>query len=177
MMITRPIGAILLLACWLGGCDRVLQPASFEGSTPEMRPEIFFAGPTQSSGVVQNRAGAPTQHLRVAGSGLALPDGSFRLVQSVTVGKNAPDTRTWVMRRLDAHNYAATMTGASGPVEGQAYGNLFHLRYAIKGLFGGQMEQWLYLQPDGRTVMNVATIRVFGIVVAHLSERITHEGS
>ena len=39
--------------------------------------------------------------------------------------------------------------------------------------FGGSMEQWLYLQPDGRTVMNQATIRVFGPVVAHLSERIS----
>jgi hypothetical protein len=34
----------------------------------------------------------------------------------------------------------------------------------------------MYLQPDGRTVMNEATVRVLGIVAAHLSERITHEG-
>jgi hypothetical protein len=33
----------------------------------------------------------------------------------------------------------------------------------------------MYLQPDGRTVMNEATVRVFGVVVAHLSERITRE--
>ena len=37
------------------------------------------------------------------------------------------------------------------------------------------MEQWLYLQPDGRSVMNEATVRVFWVVVAHLSERITRE--
>lgn len=141
-----------------------------------MRPESFFAGQTNSSGVVEDRAGAPTQRLRVAGTGLALPDGSFHLVQSVIVDQDAPQSRTWVMHRLDAHNYTATLTGASGPVEGQAYGNLFHLRYAMKRPFGGEMEQWLYLQPDGRTVMNAATIRVFGVVVAHLSERITHEG-
>jgi hypothetical protein len=40
---------------------------------------------------------------------------------------------------------------------------------------GGALEQWMYLQPDGRTVMNEATVRVFGVVVAHLSERITQE--
>ena len=176
-MIARSIGAILLLAVCLPGCDRVLSPASFAGGVPEMRPETFFAGRTSSSGVVQNRGGAPTQRLRVVGSGLALPDGSFRLVQSVTLDQDAPQFRTWVMHRLDAHRYTATLSGASGPVEGQAYGNLFHLRYAMRRPFGGQMEQWLYLQPDGRTVMNEATIRVFGIVVAHLSERITREGS
>ena len=41
--------------------------------------------------------------------------------------------------------------------------------------FAGSMEQWLYFQPDGRTVLNEATVRVAGIVVAHLSERISHE--
>jgi hypothetical protein len=38
------------------------------------------------------------------------------------------------------------------------------------------MEQGLYLQPDGRTVMNEAAVSVSGVVVAHLSERIAHEG-
>ena len=45
----------------------------------------------------------------------------------------------------------------------------------MKTPLGGEMEQWLYLQPNGRTVMNEATIRVFGIIAAHLSERITHD--
>ena len=138
-----------------------------------MRPEIFFAGETSASGVVENRAGAPTRRFHVKGSGVALPDGSFRLEQRVTIDQDAPQMRTWVMRRLDSHRYTGTLTDASGTVEGEAYGDLFHLRYPMKTPFGGQMEQWMYLQPDGRTVMNEATIRVFGVVVAHLSERIT----
>ena len=141
-----------------------------------MRPEIFFAGATSSSGVVENRSGAPTRRFHVEGFGLMLPDGSFRLDQRVTFDRGAPKTRSWVMRRLDFHHYTATLTDASGAVHGEAYGDLFHLSYPMKTPFGGEMEQWIYLQPDGRTVMNEATIRVFGIVVAHLSERITHEG-
>jgi hypothetical protein len=34
------------------------------------------------------------------------------------------------------------------------------------------MEQWLYLQPDGRTLLNEGTVRAFGIVAARLSEQI-----
>ncbi len=30
--------------------------------------------------------------------------------------------------------------------------------------------------PDGRTVINEATVRVFGVVVGHLSKRITRDG-
>jgi hypothetical protein len=110
----------------------------------------------------------------VKGSGLALSEGSFRLDQAVTFDHAAPEMRTWVMRRLDSHHYKATLTDASGAVEGETYGNLFHVLYPMKTPFGGQMEQWLYLQPDGRTVMNEATVRLFG-VVAHLFGRITDE--
>ena len=93
----------------------------------------------------------------------------------MTFDADRPVMRTWVMHRLDAHRYTATLTDASGTVEAQAYGDLFHLHYPMKSPPGGQMEQWMYLQPDGRTLMNVATVRVLGVVVARLSERITHE--
>jgi hypothetical protein len=176
-MISRSICILVLLAMSFAGfgCAPALQPSAFERSDPLMQPEIFFAGATNSSGVLENRSGAPTRRFHVKGSGLALPDGSFRLKQSVVFDQDPPEMRIWVLSRLDAHNYTATLTDASGAVEGEAYGDLFHLRYPMKTPFGGQMEQWMYLQPDGRTVMNEATVRLFGVVVAHLSERITRE--
>ena len=172
---SKSIPALVLLAACLSGCAPTLAPSSFDGGTLQLRPEIFFAGATSSSGVLENRSGAPTRRLHVKGTGLAQPDGSFRLEQSITFDQDAPRTRTWVMRRVDSHHYTGTLTDASGAVEAEAYGDLFHLRYPMKNPFGGHMEQWMYLQPDGYTVVNQATIRVFGIVVAHLSERITHE--
>lgn len=140
-----------------------------------MRPEVFFAGPTTGSGVQENRGGAPTRRFQVKGMGQALPDGQFRLEQTITFEQDSSTTRTFTFRRVDAHHYVGTLTGASGTVHGEAYGNLFHLRYPMKHPFRGRMEQWLYLQSDNHTVLNQATIRVFGIVVARLSERITQE--
>ena len=160
----------------LGGCAAALPPSAFEGATPEMRPEAFFAGVTTSTGVQENRGGAPTRRFTVRGTGARLPDGTFRLDQSVAFEHDPPEQRSWIMRRIDAHRYSATLTDASGAVEGEAYGNLFHLSYPMRSPPGGTMEQWLYLQPDGRTVVNEATIRVLGIVAARLSERISREG-
>lgn len=160
----------------LSGCASALPPSAFLGASPEMRPERFFAGQTSSSGVLENRAGAPTRRFYVIGTGHVLPDGSFRLDQRVDMGQGPPATRSWVLRRIDAHHYAGTLTDAAGDVTGEAYGNLFHLSYAMKSPFGGHMEQWLYLQPDGQTVLNEATVTVFGVVAARLSERITHQG-
>jgi hypothetical protein len=159
----------------LAGCARELPPSAFDGGTPKMRPEVFFAGNTCSSGVLENRSGAPTQRFQVEGYGQMLPDGSFRLQQNLTFDGAEPEMRTWVMHRIGAHHYTGSLTGASGKVRGEAYGNLYHLQYSMQDPFGGWMEQWLYLQPDGHTVMNQATIRVFGFVVAHLSERISRE--
>lgn len=172
---SQSISACVLLAASLAGCTPALAPSAFDGGALQLRPEIFFAGTTSSSGVLENRSGAPTRRLHVKGSGTAQADGSFRLEQSVAFDGDAPRMRTWVLRRLDAHHYTATLTDASGAVQAEAYGDLFHLRYPMKTPFGGHMEQWMYLQPDGHTVVNQATVRVFGVVVAHLSERITHE--
>ena len=158
----------------LGGCAGGLAPSSFDGAEPVFRPEAFFAGTTRSTGVLQNRSGAPTQRFRVEGMGELLQDGSFRLEQRVSFGADAPTMRTWLLRRVDPHRYTATLTDAAGPVRAEAYGDLLHLEYAMKSPFGGWMEQWMYLQPDGRTVLNEATITVFGVVVARVSERIAH---
>lgn len=166
---------LLLAVSGLGGCASALVPSMFEGATPEMRPDVFFRGKTVSSGVVENRAGAPTHRFKVEGRGQVLPDGTFRLEQIVSFDQEIPRSRTWLMQKIDAHHYRATLTDASGPVEAEAYGNLFHLRYPMQTPLGGWMEQWMYLQPDGSTVINEAAVSVFGVVAAHLSERITHD--
>ena len=166
---------ILALALALGGCSAALSPEAFEATAPEMRPEVFFAGSTSSSGILENRSGAPTRQFHVIGRGQSLPDGTFQLTQIVSFEHEAPRTRTWLLRRLDAHHYSATLTDATGPVHGEAYGDLFHLIYPMASPPGGRMEQWLYLQPDSRTVVNEATVSLLGVTAAHLSERITHE--
>ena len=42
---------------------------------------------------------------------------------------------------------------------------------------GGQMEQWLRLQPDRRAAINKATMRILEVVVGRLPERIERDGS
>lgn len=133
------------LVLWsLCGCTAGLPPSAFSSGTPEMRPEIFFAGSVRSSGVQENRSGVPIARFHVESIGLPLADGTFRLEQNIAFEEKAAQTRTWILRRVDAHRYTATLTDAAGPVEAEAYGDLFHLRYPMKTPWGAQMEQWLY---------------------------------
>jgi hypothetical protein len=171
----KPNGALALVSLtFLSGCSAVLPPPAFEGTAPEMRPEAFFAGQTTSTGVLENRSGAPTQRFQVQGSGELRPDGRLQLVQSITFEGQPPRERTWVLTKVDDHHYVGTLSDASGSVHAEAYGNLFYVNYPMKEPSLGRMEQWLYLQPDGRTVVNESTVSLLGITAVRLSERITH---
>ena len=165
--------SVLSLALALTSCAADLPGRSFAGRSPEMRPERFFAGTTRSFGVLETRSGAPQQLFHVEGHGAAGPEG-FRLDQTVVFDGKPPQHRTWLMRPTGPHSYRATLSDAGGRVTAEAYGDLFHLSYRLK-IPLGRMEQWLYLQPDGRTVLNEATVTVAGVVAARLSERITRE--
>ncbi len=165
--------ALATAALLLSGCGHALDPPSFAGGTPQMRPERFFDGETRSTGVLETAGGAPSQRFSVQGHGRALPGGRFQLDQTVAFQGQPPKARTWIMRRLDEHHYTASLTDAAGPVSAEAWGDLFHITYPLKGVPLGRFEQWIYLQPDGCTVINEATARVAGIVVRRVSERIS----
>ena len=159
----------------LSACASTMNPAGFATQGLQFTPETYFAGRTHSWAILESRSGAPVRTLTVQGAGQSLPDGSFRLDQTTT-SQGKADTRTWSIRTLAAHRYEASLTDAAGPVQGSAYDNLLHFTYALKGKPGVSVEQWLYLQPDGVTVLNEDTIRAFGVVVYRLSEVITREG-
>jgi len=63
-----------------------------------------------------------------------------------------------------------------GAARGEAYGNVFHWSFRLalspgNPLGNVRMTQWMYLQPDGRTMVNHTTIRKLGIVVAQVTEQ------
>ena len=164
-----------LAPAWLAAaCAAPLPPQTFAAATPELRPEAFFAGSTSSWGVVQDSNGAPLQQLWAHSLGRPEPGGGFAVDQSIRFVPGQTKTRSWSIRRVDPHHYVASLTDAAGPVRGEVYGNMFHLAYRTKGA-PVQIEQWLYLQPDGRTVINELTAKVLGVTVRRVSERISRD--
>jgi hypothetical protein len=138
---------------------------------PTLRFEVFFAGHTQGRGTLELLTGRRVA-LRVEGHGRIEADGSFRLDQVVTLGDSAVEKRTWRLVKRDARTYTGTLSNADGTVSAEVIGSRFHLRYLMRQP-AVYMEQYLYLQPDGRTVLNLATITVVGQPWARLTEEIT----
>ena len=141
--------------------------------TPELRPEAFFMGVTHGEGTLVQHWKKPRK-LHVTGTGSVEPNGDFRLEQDVKYDDGTTESRTWHLHRSGPHSYTATLSDASGEVNGETDGNVFHLRYLLRQP-AVYMDQQLYLQPDGRTVLNVATVSILGVPWARLSETITRD--
>ncbi|HEX8442876.1 MAG TPA: DUF3833 family protein [Allosphingosinicella sp.] len=158
--------SLLLLA----GCMAPMKLADFAASRPELRPERFFAGETRGSGVIQTSGGRPSRTFEVLSIGSAQGD-AIRVDQTIRYGDGKVERRTWQLRRVGPNRYEGALSDAAGPVRAEARGNALRLRYLLKRP-AITMEQWLYLQPDGRTILNEGTVRAFGIVAARISEQI-----
>lgn len=155
-----------------------MKPSDFQAGRPVFDPMAFFSGRTSSSGVQENRAGVPVK--RVTTQTIGRREGDFLLMeQELQVGEGKPQHRSWKMRRIDAHRYEATANDIIGVVQGEAYGNVFHWSFTLatspgNSLKNVRMSQWMYLQPDGRTMINHSTISRFGFVLAQVTEQFRH---
>jgi hypothetical protein len=133
-------------------------------------PEEVFAGHTQGQGELRMGLGAK-QSFSVASQGNTQADGRFRLDQDVIFAGKPARSRSWVMWRTGAGDYSASLTDAAGPVTAHTAWNRMTLRYPLTH-WGLVMHQTLDLLEDGRTVMNVGSIRFMGIPVGRLEETI-----
>lgn len=154
----------------LAGCLSAAPPLPPVSPAPAMRPEAFFAGRTEGRGELTLRGGS-TRPLKVESRGQVEPDGSFRLDQTITFDDGERETRTWHMRSTGPQTYTGTLSDASGTMTGEVDGNRFHLRYRVRSP-AVYMEQWLYLEPDGQSAVNIGEITVLGIPWGRLDERI-----
>lgn len=161
---------LLAAALLLGGCMTPMPLTRFTETWPELRPETFFAGETIGRGVIQTLGGRPSRTFEVRSTG-RVSGGVIRVDQVIRYGDGKIDRRSWRLRRTGPNSYAGTLSGAAGPIRAEVAGNALRLRYLLRHP-AVRMEQWLHLQPDGRTVLNQGTVRALGFVVARLSEQI-----
>lgn len=171
--------AVMFLAVAFNGCASK-QTVSFKDGKPAFDPGEYFRGRTHSWGIMESRAGTPSQILTTQTQGHWAGD-VFHFEQDIVFEKGKSQHRSWLIRRVDAHHYTATGTGIVGKARGEAYGNVFHLEFTLALSSGNpllrvHMSQWMYLQRDGRTMVNSDTITKAGLIVARITEQFTKDG-
>ncbi len=157
-----------------------MQPTQFAEERPLLDPVKYFTGATNSSGVMETRAGDPMRRVTTKTNG-KLDGGVLFLEQDLAFSDGTKQHRSWRIRGLDAHHFEASANDMVGTARGEAYGNCFHWSFTLalspgNPLGNVRMTQWMYLQPDGRTLLNHSTIRKFGLVVAQVTEQFRREG-
>lgn len=170
-----PLDLSRLASGWLrialvgAGAGVFTLPLAADAAAPTFSPLSFFAGRTEGNGVL-HRIASRAKAVHVLGTGTAEGNSSIELVQQVEVAGKPSRERRWHLRDLGSGRYTGTLSEAVGPVAGDVAGNVFHVRFRLKGGFG--VQQWMRLQPGGRVVLNHLVVRKFGIRVASLDETI-----
>ena len=165
---------LLSLAVGLGGC--AARPiTSFEHGRPIFDPMKYFAGRTHSWGIFETPAGQPKSLIKTTTAGRLAADG-LHFEQDLFFEDGKKSHRSWLVRRVDTHHFTATGTGIVGVARGTAYGNAFHLDFTLDAVPGNplgrlHMSQWMYLQPDGVTMINRATLTKAGVIVTQITEQ------
>ena len=169
---------LIALAIALSGCAS--KPiANFANERPLFDPIHFFTGHTHSWGVFETRSGQPKEILHTETWG-RLENGRLHFEQDLVFENGKKQHRSWLIRRLDQHNYVATGTGIIGIARGTAYGNAFHLDFTVDALPGNplghlHMSQWMYFQRDGITMVNRDTLTKDAVIVAEITEQFHKE--
>lgn len=161
----------LSLAPAAAGCVSTAHPTEVAAS-PTFDPITFFAGRTQGTGVLRIALHRP-RHALVDGIGHVEGAGTIILDQTVRLGGKAPTDRRWRLTRTAPDHYGGTLSDATGPVTGEVSGDRLHLAFRMKG--GLSAQQWLVLQPGGRSARNVMLVTKIGVPVARLDETIVRE--
>ncbi len=165
---------LLCLALVTGGCAS--KPiASFENGRPLFDPLKFFTGRTHSWGIFETRSGQPKQIITTTTVGRMEADG-LHFEQDLVFEGGKKSHRSWIIRQVDAHRYTATGTGIVGTARAEAHGNVVRLDFTIDAFPGNplghlHMSQWMYLQRDGVTMVNRATLSKSGVIVAMITEQ------
>lgn len=135
--------------------------------TPLFAPDQFFLGRTEGAGVLKVMMSKPEQ-LRVRSHG-RLDGDTLVLDQVVERPSEKPDQRQWRFKKLGPGRYSGSLSIAEGPVAMALSGNRLHLKYRLKKE-KVNVEQFIYLQPDGRAATNRMTLHRLGLKVGTLEE-------
>jgi hypothetical protein len=161
----------------LSACSAPAPPAALAGTGPAFDPLTFFTGHVTSWGVEENRAGAPIAVVTTDCRGSMTGPDSIDMVQTLHVGHDPAQRRTWHFTRSGANTFIATANDMSGSATGTVTGREFHWQWVLETSPGAAwknvtMSQWFYRLDDGNVMIRTVVTKL-GIKLLQVSEVFT----
>ena len=164
---------LIFLIIFIAGCASV-KPDIFEKNNKASDPVLFFDGHTHSYGVMENAGGKPVSEIRTETVGV-LKDSLLHIEQDLYPGGGKKNHRSFSLRIKDAHHIEGTAGDIAGTAHGLLYGNEFSWTFRLKltnrkFIKHVRMSQYMYLMPDGKSMIIRSVIRKFFFKVAQITE-------
>ena len=165
---------IPVFICFIATGCASLKPVAFENSSTKLDPVAFFGGHTKSYGVLESRTGKPSTQITTETIG-TVKDGKVFIEQDLFPGNGKKNHRSWQITKVDEHNVEATANDIDGTAHGKLYGNYFTWTFRLivkdrKFIKHVRMSQYMYMNPDGKSLMIRSVIKKFGIIVTEITE-------
>ena len=156
----------------LTGCANNMKPTDFKDQKPRLIIENYLSGNVKAWGVLQNRSGKVTRQFKADLNGNW--DGSKLILDEVFDWNDGErQTRQWIIKKIDDHNYEGTASDVVGTAKGYSYGPAFKFEYVLLVPVKGKnikitFDDWIFMQDD-KIAINRATMKKFGFKVAELT--------
>ena len=152
-----------------------MKPVAFENGEPKLDPVKFFVGRTRSAGVIETPGGKPSRRITTTTQG-TIKDSVLYIEQNLYPEGKQKNYRVFVLHQIDEHHVDATADDIAGTAHGLLYGNQFtwtfrHKLTNRKIIRHVRMTQYMYLMPDGNTLIIRSVARKFGFVLAQITEQ------
>jgi len=156
-----------------------MKPAAFADADTKLQPIEFFVGHTSSTGVIENKAGKPTARIVTETYGTR-KDSIISIEQDLFPEGGKKNHRSWKLKVIDEHHLDATANDIDGTAHGLLYGNTFSWNFRLKlskrkFIKHVRMSQFMYVMPDGKTMIIRSVLRKFSFVVAQITEQFVKE--
>ena len=149
-------------------------------TTPLLRIEDYFDGPTRAHGVVEDRFGRVRRRFVVDIAGHA--EGEVFILEEDFEFDNGEIThRTWRVRQTGADTYEGTAGDVVGSARGTARGDTLAWAYRLRLPIGGRevvvgFDDRMYLGADG-VMLNVARMHKWGVTLGRVIIAFTRPGA
>jgi len=169
---TTRIVILLVLISTLTACSAV-DVRQYEGTTPRLNLLDYFHGSVKGWGIVQDRNGQLTRQFVVDIEGHVNDEGELVLDEDFYWRDGEESNRTWIIGKIDAHEYTGRAADVINTAQGKSYGNVLNWQYTLnlvvdESTWKIDFDDWMFLQPDN-VLINKAEMKKFGFRVGEVT--------
>ena len=165
--------SLVFMILALSACGQTMKINDFASTQPTLIPEEYFAGYMKAWGLFQDRSGAVKRQF-VVDINSSWDGEKLTLIEDFTYDDGETEQRTWVLNKVSENRYVGTAGNVVGQAVIETAGNAMNLRYTFDLKAGDRtyrvdFDDWMFLQPDGKRMINRATVSKFGIRVGEVT--------